>query len=191
MPRQPDPELEGRILDAAQKLWKKGGTNALTMRAVAKAAGTNTPGVYRRFRNRQDILRGVVRRVQNDLARILRNCHSVEEVGEVYLDYVLGHPHEYELVFSNLYELGLPRRGRFRLREARPNLWLLQQKLAAQFGGRAKDYLRLALGLAAAAHGTAMYLIHDFAPGYENELRASFADSMNAMLREAGLHSRP
>ena len=50
MPRPPDPDLEERILKAARKLWKKGGENALTMRAVAKAAGTkNTPAVYRRF----------------------------------------------------------------------------------------------------------------------------------------------
>ncbi len=55
MPRRPDPDLEGKILDAAQKLWKKGGEKALTMRTVARAAGTNTPAVYRRFRDRDDI----------------------------------------------------------------------------------------------------------------------------------------
>src|SRR5580704_7186426 len=55
LPRRLAPELEGKILDAAQKLWKKGGEKALTMRAVAKAAGTNTPSVYRRFRDRNDI----------------------------------------------------------------------------------------------------------------------------------------
>ena len=38
MPRQPDPELEGRILHAADVLWRRGGEQALTMRAVAKAA---------------------------------------------------------------------------------------------------------------------------------------------------------
>ena len=52
MPRQIDPEVEGRIIQAARKLWHKGGEKALSMRAVAKAAGTNTPAVYRRFRNR-------------------------------------------------------------------------------------------------------------------------------------------
>ncbi|PYP82066.1 MAG: TetR/AcrR family transcriptional regulator, partial [Blastocatellia bacterium AA13] len=55
MPRQPDPELEGRILHAADVLWRRGGEQALTMRAVAQAAGTNTPAVYRRFKNREDL----------------------------------------------------------------------------------------------------------------------------------------
>jgi len=41
MPRQPDPGLEDRILNAAQRLWKKGGETALTMRAVARLAGTS------------------------------------------------------------------------------------------------------------------------------------------------------
>src|SRR2546429_426225 len=43
MPRHPDPDLEERILKAAHTLWKRGGERALTMRAVALAAHTNTP----------------------------------------------------------------------------------------------------------------------------------------------------
>jgi len=39
VPRPPNPDLEEQILKAARKLWKKGGGNALTMRAVAEAAG--------------------------------------------------------------------------------------------------------------------------------------------------------
>ena len=50
MPRHPDPDLEERVLRAADGLWKRGGEHALTMRAVARAAGTNTPAVYRRWR---------------------------------------------------------------------------------------------------------------------------------------------
>src|ERR1022692_3070050 len=71
VPRRPDPDLEGKILDAAQELWKKGGEKGLTMRAVAKAAGTNTPAVYRRFRNREDILRALLRRIQQDVSEAL------------------------------------------------------------------------------------------------------------------------
>ena len=43
MPRHPDPDLEERILKAAHALWRRGGDKALTMRVVARAAGTNTP----------------------------------------------------------------------------------------------------------------------------------------------------
>ena len=45
MPRHADPELENRVLNAAQMLWKRGGEKALTMRAVARAAGTYAGGV--------------------------------------------------------------------------------------------------------------------------------------------------
>src|SRR5882672_3916822 len=87
MPRRPDPDLEGKILDAAQKLWKKGGARALTMRAVAWAAGTNTPSVYRRFRDRDDILRALLQRVRREVAGLLEAASSPEEGCERYLDY--------------------------------------------------------------------------------------------------------
>ena len=60
MARHSDPDLEARILQAARRLWHKGGESALSMRAIAKAAGTNTPAMYRRFRTRADILRALV-----------------------------------------------------------------------------------------------------------------------------------
>ena len=40
MPRQPDLEVEGHILDAAYRLWRSKGERGLTMRAVAREAGT-------------------------------------------------------------------------------------------------------------------------------------------------------
>ena len=64
MPRHIDPDLEGRILEAARKLWRKGGEKSLSMRTIAKLAGTNTPALYRRFRNRDDILRAMVQSYQ-------------------------------------------------------------------------------------------------------------------------------
>jgi len=59
MARHSDPDLENRILKTARKLWKKGAGEALTMRAVARAAHTTAPAVYRRFRTRDDILRAL------------------------------------------------------------------------------------------------------------------------------------
>src|SRR5271154_2249614 len=99
MPRHPDPNLEGRILNAARKLWKKGAEKTLTMRAVAKAAGTNTPAVYRRFKDRRDILHALLRRLQKDVADVVRPCPSAEEACERFLEFALSHPHEYELFY--------------------------------------------------------------------------------------------
>src|ERR1035437_5747908 len=100
MPRHPDPDLEGRILVAASKLWAKGGEHSLTMRAVAVAAGTNTPAVYRRFRDRKDILRALVERIRMEFVGSLDGAATPEEAGERYLDFALRHPHEYELFFQ-------------------------------------------------------------------------------------------
>ena len=77
MPRRPNPDLEAKILRAAQKLWKKGGEDALTMRAVAEAAGTNTPSLYRRFRNRDDILRGLLEHIRLEIAVVIDAATSV------------------------------------------------------------------------------------------------------------------
>ena len=93
MPRRPNPDLENEILDAAQKLWKKGGEKGLTMRAVARAAGTNTPAMYRRFRDRDDVLRGILDRIRREMAVLLEGASSPEEGCERYLDYALSHPH--------------------------------------------------------------------------------------------------
>ena len=111
MPRQPDPDLQERILNAAQRLWKKGAEKTLTMRAVAKAAKTNTPAVYRRFRNREDILRALLRRIQLEVAEALRPCRSPQEVCERYIEYALAHPHEYELFYTHAYRLPAPGRS--------------------------------------------------------------------------------
>ncbi|MGA8236889.1 MAG: helix-turn-helix domain-containing protein, partial [Candidatus Sulfotelmatobacter sp.] len=105
MPRRADPDLEDKILDAAQKLWKKGGEKALTMRTVARAAGTNTPAVYRRFRDRDDILRGLLQRIRWEIAAQLEGISSPEEGCERYLDYAVSHPREYALFFQKEYEL--------------------------------------------------------------------------------------
>jgi len=192
MPRQPDPDLEDRILKSAHALWKRGGEKALTMRAVARASKSNTPAVYRRFKNRQDIVRALLRRIQDDIRGYLVSCRSIEEMGEIYVDYALSHPHEYGLFYAYVRELSpAPRAGKVRpIRESRPNLGLMEKRLAERLGGSPEDHTRLGLALWAAAHGTAMMLIDQAIPaGHEAELRAAFAESVEAMLREASNRS--
>src|SRR5208282_5262375 len=101
MPRQPDPHLEERILNAAHKLWKKGAEKALTMRAVAKAAGTNTPAVYRRFQDREEIVQALMRRMQLEVRDALRPSRSPEEFCQRYLEFALSRPHEYQLFYTH------------------------------------------------------------------------------------------
>jgi AcrR family transcriptional regulator len=185
MPRQPDPDVEGHILSAAIKLWKKGGEKALTMRAVAKAAGTNTPAVYRRFHSRQEVLQALLRQVQRDVADAVRPSRSPEEACERYLEFALSRPHEYELFYDHAYQLPRPSHSRtVALREHRPTMALMEAKLAERLGGSPEDHTRLSMALWAMAHGTAMILISkSIPPQHAAELRSVFSSAVETMIR--------
>jgi AcrR family transcriptional regulator len=186
--RRPDPDLEARILKAAYTLWRRGGGTALTMRAVARVARTNTPAVYRRFRNRKGILQGLIRRIQNDLRVELQACKSIEEMGEAYVNYALRHPHEYDLFYAHVHDVSpealenpIPA-----IRESRPNIGFMERKLAERLGGLPEDHTRDALALWAIAHGTAMMLIAKAIPaGHEGELRTAMRVAVTALLAQA------
>jgi AcrR family transcriptional regulator len=188
MPRLPDPDLQERILNAAQKLWKKGADESLTMRAVAEAAGTNTPAVYRRFRNRQHILRALLRRIQQDVSAALQPCTCVEEACQRYLEFAVSHPHEYELFYTYAFELTHADRSSDAgpLREHRPTMQLMEQMLAERLGGTATDHMRLSLALWTMAHGTAMLLIsRAIPPAHVEELRSVFATAIETLIQNS------
>src|SRR5215468_1503578 len=138
MPRHIDPEVEGRILDAARKLWQKNGEKSLNMRAVAKLAGTNTPAVYRRFRNREEILRALVHSYQLKVAEQLRPCRSLQDMAQKYAEYALQYPQEHRLMMSGLLA---------RMTKARPNFELALERTAEWLGGTPNQHRRLILAL--------------------------------------------
>ena len=186
MPRQPDPDLEAKILNAAQKLWKKGGEKALTMRTVAHAAGTNTPAVYRRFRDRDAILRALLQRIRLEIADHLEGISSTEEGCERYLEYALTHPREYELFFQKEYELfHSPRSQRAGVGNVdRPVRDTMRRTLTERLGGSPDQHEPLLLSLRMLVHGAAMLLIgKNILPGDAEQARAVFSASVKAMLR--------
>jgi len=84
MPRQPDQEVEGHILDAAYRLWRSRGEKGLTMRAVAREAKTTTPTVYQRFRDKRDILEALRQRAQHKLFLAVKNRdRSLSSAGSI------------------------------------------------------------------------------------------------------------
>jgi AcrR family transcriptional regulator len=191
MPRQPDPDLEGRVLAAASRLWARGGEKALTMRAVAKAAGTNTPAVYRRFKDREDILRALVQRMRAEVTALAERSETPEEACERYVDYGLSHPHEYELFYQHEYELFHPSRaGRPPSRETRPALDAVRRKLAERLGGGPDDHTSVALALWMLAHGTVMLMIGKSLLDFEPGVRSVFSAAVKALLRESANLSR-
>jgi TetR/AcrR family transcriptional regulator, cholesterol catabolism regulator len=67
MPPHADQLLQERILKTAQRLWRTRGESGLTLRAVAREAGTTTPTVYKRFRNKQALRKALAERVRLQL----------------------------------------------------------------------------------------------------------------------------
>lgn len=188
MPRHPDPDLEDRILHAAQKLWKRGGEKSLTMRAVARAAGTNTPAVYRRFKDRRDLVRGLLRRIAARIRKDFEAGETVEEMAEAYVDSALRLPHEYELFYSHVHDLSPPKGpGKPRpIGESRPNFAFVQQRLAERLGGTPDDHTQLALAMWATLHGTAELLLSKSIPaGHEEELRSACRAAVKTLLEGA------
>lgn len=191
MPRPANPDLEERILKAASKLWKKGGEEALTMRGVAQAAGTNTPAVYRRFREREDILRALVQRIRLEFATMMEAANSPAEACERYIDYAMSHPHEYELFYQHEYELFYsPRSIRAGARNTmgRPARDAMKRMLAEKFGGAPGDHTRLMTSLWMLSHGAAMLMIaKTILPEDAAAARAIFSASVAALLERPGL----
>jgi AcrR family transcriptional regulator len=148
MPRTPDPLLEERILDAAQELWIGGGDEALSMRAVATKAGTHTPRIYARFKDREQILRALRSRVVARLRDQLAGCTSLRDGLTRYLDFAAERPYEYRLLFGPGFQ------QRTTPDEAGP-LLVLQDALASVRGGEPSDYRLTAFSIWALLHGAA------------------------------------
>jgi AcrR family transcriptional regulator len=151
LPRKADARLEGRILDAAYRLWSAGGEHALTMRAVAHAAKTTTPTVYERFRDKKDLLALLRRRARLNLFSAIKSSRSPVHACRNALDFFVRHPNEFRLITDDW-------AIEFARREPMPSFELMKQRLANRLGGIPADHTRLALALVALLHGTATLL---------------------------------
>lgn len=152
MPRQADPELEQRILDAASRLWARGGEKALTMRAVAKSAGTTTPTVYGRYRDREDILRALRLRTRTELFAAISRTRTLRESFERYIDFALKHSYAYEVLFDGV---GKPPS----LHEPWPTFKLMRERIAQLVGGNPREHSRVMLAVWSVLHGAVILII--------------------------------
>ena len=161
MPRRPDPDVEQRILIAASRLWARGGEKSLTMRAVARAAGTTTPTVYERFRDRNDILRGLRIKTRRELFSALTRTRTLRDAIQRQLEFALENRYAYEVLFDGV---GQPPS----LHEPWPSFNLMRERLAQEIGGTPREHNRFMLALWSLMHGTAMLIIRG---GFEGPLR--------------------
>jgi AcrR family transcriptional regulator len=179
LPRQADPQLEQRILDAACRLWSRGGEEALTMRGVAKAAGTTTPTLYERYHDRNDILRAVRIQTRVELFAVLGHTRSITQACERYLEFALEHPHAYEVLFDGFAQPPS-------LHEPWPSFNLMRLRLTQRLGGSPRSHTRLMLSVWSLMHGTAMLMIRGGAAGpLHTQMVHSCLDAVEAIITEA------
>jgi AcrR family transcriptional regulator len=152
LPRQPDPDLEQRILDAASRLWARGGEKSLTMRAVAKAASTTTPTVYERYRDRDDLLRALRLQTRSQLFAVLSRTRTLREAVQRQLEFALDHSHAYEVLFDGVAKPPS-------LHEPWPSFNLMRERVAKRLGGTPREHTRLMIALWSLMHGAAMLII--------------------------------
>jgi AcrR family transcriptional regulator len=102
LPRKPDPKLEQAIVDAALRLLEKHGIGAVTMREVAKAAGTTTPTLYERFRDRDALLDAITDVHRDRLLAMLSPDDSLEKAGARFLAYCRKCPNAVDLLLKRI-----------------------------------------------------------------------------------------
>jgi AcrR family transcriptional regulator len=179
LPRQPDPQVEQRILDAACRLWSRGGEKTLTMRGIAKAAGTTTPTVYERYQDREDILRAVRMQTRAELFAAVSPTRSLAQAGRKYLEFAMEHSHAYEVLFDGFAEPPS-------LHEPWPTFNLMRERVAQRLGGSPRKHTRLMLSLWSLMHGTAMLMIRGgVSEPLHTQMIHACLDAVEAMMRAA------
>jgi AcrR family transcriptional regulator len=179
LPRQPDPQLEKRILDAACRLWSRGGEKTLTMRGIAKAAGTTTPTLYERYQDRDDILRAVRIETRMELFAAVSPTRTLAQACRKYLDFAIEHPHAYEVLFDGFAEPPS-------LHEPWPTFNLMRERLSQRLGGKPRKHTRLMLSLWSLMHGTAMLMIRGGVSGaLRTQMLRACLDAVEAIIGSA------
>lgn len=122
------------------------------MRGIAKAAGTTTPTLYERYRDREEILGAVRTETRIKLFAAVSPTRSFAEACSKYLEFALEHPHAYEVLFDRFAEPPS-------LHEPWPTFNLMRLRVAQRLGGDPRKHTRLMLSLWSLMHGTAMLMI--------------------------------
>jgi len=152
MPRSPDPALEGKLVAAALRLLDRGGEHAVTLRAVAKEAGTTTPSIYERFRDRKALMQRVLDRATEEVLTALQPAPSIEAMFREYLRHSKMHPMRLSLTVETF-------GARFVAGDKMPAFELLVSRISEQSGIKGRECEDLALAIASLGFGTAQGMI--------------------------------
>ncbi|MGY1699454.1 TetR/AcrR family transcriptional regulator [Geodermatophilus sp. SYSU D00766] len=104
--RTPSREVQGALVDAAERVLVRDGTAGLTVRAVATEAGVAPMGVYNRFGNKYGLVAAVLVRGFDALAASVRGDDAdapqdrLAGCGRRYRRFALGNREHYEAMFG-------------------------------------------------------------------------------------------
>src|SRR6202162_1553519 len=149
------------------------------MRAVAKAAGTTTPTVYERYRDRDDILRALRLKTRRELFAAVSETSTLREAVQSHLEFALEHSHAYEVLFDGVAKPPS-------LHESWPSFNLIRERIAERLGGNPRQYTRLMLAVWSLMHGAAMPIIRRSFDGMPRiQTIHACLDAFDAMLEDA------
>jgi AcrR family transcriptional regulator len=172
------------LIAIALGLIEAGGIEALTVSAVAKAAGIRGPSIYKHFADRLALLKAVEMEVLGELEAVLRAgtkgrtaLQRLKSMAATYRRFALGHPNRYEAIYTRN-AANDPELAVACLAAAQPLFEELRQS------GIADDRIRpLSRTLAAFLHGfVSMEIVNAFRLG--GDLERDFADSLDTILSE-------
>jgi AcrR family transcriptional regulator len=100
--------VRGGIGAAASRLYSKGGLAAITMRDLAEATGRSPMGLYRYFKDRDEIVAWLRTDAFTRFSDALEEAFAsgsdafarARAVGQAYLDFALKNPDAYRLMFD-------------------------------------------------------------------------------------------
>lgn len=102
-------EARNKILDAAKELFVEKGTDAVTMREVAKKVSYSPTTIYLYFKDRESLLHHLCVRDYQELGvalqPILENPDPVlrmRALGKAYAEFAIRFPHHYQLMFMTV-----------------------------------------------------------------------------------------
>ncbi|MGH9698551.1 MAG: TetR/AcrR family transcriptional regulator [Candidatus Acidiferrales bacterium] len=164
MPRAADQNLEKRILTAARRLCHARGVHGLTLRAVARAAGTTTPTVYKRFRNKEALRTALSSQIRDEMFEFIFAAPGIEQIYRRYVQFIEENSEDYEVLQGTQSEILAPETGR-------PGKTRLLAELSRRFGGKPEDYELAFYALFLLCQGAASFMGVGSSPDLRAEMR--------------------
>jgi AcrR family transcriptional regulator len=103
------------IVSAGRDVLERDGLDGLTMQRIADAVGIRAPSLYKRVRDRHDLIRLIVEDISAELARILDAAavtgsprRDLRALAMTFRAYAHAHPEAHALLFARLPEGARP-----------------------------------------------------------------------------------